>query len=250
MWTRDLLKTRAKEVLRIRYWTVFLGCFIAGILGGVSGGGSSSGILSNSSNLINSSLGNIPTRIAVTVSVVFFIVALMAFVISLVLTIFVGNVITVGLRRFAMEARTSSPGLNVIFWGFWGGRYMKIVKTMFFYTLHIALWTMLFIVPGIIRGYQYYFVPYILPENPDIDSYKILEMSNQMTNGDKGGIFGLNLSFIGWNLLGMLTCCIGSIFLTPYVVSTDAELYAVVRERSIYNHMADTEALTGFSTTL
>ena len=240
MWNRKLLKERAKDILRIRYWTVFLGCLIAGLLGG---GSSSLFSFFPSSWNSSSSFGNKSPELAV----ILLVIILFAVVFSFAFTIFVGNVITVGLRRYVMESRQAKPTLNVLFWGFQNGRYLKIVKTMCFYTLSIFLWTLLFIVPGIIKSYQYYYVPYLIADNPDIGSKRIFELSKQMTNGEKGKIFVLNLSFIGWYILGILTCCIGLLFLTPYTMATDAELYAFVRTRSIKINITESGELKGFA---
>lgn len=84
--------------------------------------------------------------------------------------------------------------------------YLNIVKTQFLRSLFTVLWTLLLIVPGIVKSYEYRMIPYILAENPSISSKRAFELSKKMTDGEKMNIFVLDLSFIGWSLLGLLAC--------------------------------------------
>ena len=95
----------------------------------------------------------------------------------------------------------------------------------------VFLWSLLFIIPGIIKSYEYCMIPYILAENPEIEMDRAFEISRKMTKGEKWKIFVLGLSFIGWYLLGLLCCCVGTIFVDPYSEATYAELYQVMRDR-------------------
>lgn len=107
------------------------------------------------------------------------------------------------------------------------GHYGNVVKTMFFYDLYIALWSLLLVVPGIIKSYEYRMVPYILAENPGMDSKQVFEISKRMMNGQKMETFILDLSFIGWTLVAGITCGIAGVFyVAPYVNATNTELYA------------------------
>ena len=96
---------------------------------------------------------------------------------------------------------------------------------MFLRTLYLFLWSLLFVIPGIVMGYAYQMVPYILAENPGMESKEALARSRAMTEGHKWNMFVLDLSFLGWAFLGLLTFGIGILFLMPYVLSTRAELY-------------------------
>ena len=82
--------------------------------------------------------------------------------------------------------------------GFRSGHYGNIVLTMFLRDLYIVLWTLLFIVPGIVKSYEYMMVPYILAENPGMDQKEVFQISREMMNGQKWNAFVLDLSFIGW----------------------------------------------------
>ncbi|MCL1916851.1 MAG: DUF975 family protein [Peptococcaceae bacterium] len=245
MWSREFLKTHAKGVLRKHYWMVFLACFIFTIISGV--GGSISSVFSNAASLVTSGYSVYEGQFLITLGVTMLVVAFITILIGYALKIFVLNLIEVGLCRYLMETRLEKVDLGTLFWAFREGRYMKVVKTMFFYDLHIFLWSLLFIIPGIVKYYQYRYVPYILAENPDIDTRRVLDLSRTMTHGEKGSIFVLDLSFLGWGILGCIACCgIGIYFLVPYMEATYAELYAFVRERSLDQNIADSNELKGF----
>jgi len=246
MWTRDMLKTRAKEVLKKKYWMIFLATLILSAAGGSSGSlGSLSGSFSSASSG-NMRLMMDDPAVALAMLAVILVVFVIAFAVTFALRAFVTNVFLVGFRRYMMEARQGKTDLSTLFWAFCNGRYMKVVKTMFINDLHIALWSLLFVIPGIVKSYEYYYVSYILAENPDLPTDRVLELSKRMTDNEKGEIFVLGLSFIGWYILGYCACCIGVMFVPPYVFATDAELYAFVRDRSLYQNITTTDELRGF----
>lgn len=101
---------------------------------------------------------------------------------------------------------------------------------MFFYQIKIVLWTLCFIVPGIIKAYEYCMVPYILAEHPEMESAAVFERSRMLTQNNKMNIFVLEISFIGWLFLGMMCCGIGVIFVSPYIDITMTHLYLKLKE--------------------
>ena len=78
-----------------------------------------------------------------------------------------------------------------------------------------------------------YMVPYLAAEYPDMDRKEVFRLSRQMMAGNKFATWVLELSFIGWYLLGLLACCIGGIFVNPYYEATMAELYLKLREERL-----------------
>lgn len=110
--------------------------------------------------------------------------------------------------------------------------FIKFKETTVLYILmflKILLWTLLLIIPGIIAGIKYSQAFYILNENPDMNPNDILKKSSQMMEGHKMRFFVLQLSFIGWGILAMLTFGIGFLWLTPYIVTTMANFYEEVK---------------------
>lgn len=172
---------------------------------------------------------------------------------SLLAACFLAYPISIGQNRYFLNARENPDKFNDLFFGF-KKNYLKNVWTGFTYQLYTSLWTLLFIVPGIIKGYEYSMIPYILAENPEISRKDAYKMSKTLTNGYKGELFVLNLSFIGWYLLvilaAVLTCGIGAIsgiFLAPYVQATHAEAYTFLKARAIENGKIEAAALPGFA---
>ena len=123
------------------------------------------------------------------------------------------------------------------------GNYWGIVKSMFLRGLFTFLWSLLLIIPGIIKSYAYRMVPYIMADNPQMEATDAITLSRKMMDGEKWKAFVLDLSFIGWYLLGMLACGIGMLFVNPYYFSTAAQLYLVVRDKAINNNFCTPEML-------
>ena len=212
MWTRAELKENAKQLLRVNYWPAVVAALVYAIAAGSSGGGSAS-----SSNSGNYDSG---TAAAILIAV------LMVMIVSIVLKIFVFNPLAVGAIRFFANGKRGTAQLSDLGMVFKSGYYVNTVKVMFLRDLFVGLWTLLFIIPGIIKAYEYFFIPYLLSDNPGLDSDHAFARTKQMTDGQKMDIFVLDLSFIGWVILSVFTCGILAIFyVNPYILFTKAELY-------------------------
>ena len=98
--------------------------------------------------------------------------------------------------------------------------------------VYIFLWTLLLIIPGIIKAFSYAMTSYILKDNPEIKNNEAIEKSMQMMQGHKMDLFLLYLSFIGWAILSVLTLGIGFIFLTPYVNAAVSHFYEDLKEEA------------------
>jgi uncharacterized membrane protein len=86
-------------------------------------------------------------------------------------------------------------------------------------------------------------VPYILADNPDMKAGRAIQLSKEMTDGEKFDIFVLDLSFFGWFILGILLLGIGILFVQPYYDSTNAELYLKLREKALENNLTTNQEL-------
>jgi uncharacterized membrane protein len=102
-----------------------------------------------------------------------------------------------------------------------GGMLLMIVYTF--------LWTLLLIVPGIIKSFSYALVPYILTDKPELTAEEAINLSMKMMDGHKLDLFILSLSFIGWSILAIFTLCIGYLWLTPYIYTTMIAFYEDVK---------------------
>ena len=95
----------------------------------------------------------------------------------------------------------------------------------FLRTLFIVVWSLLFIIPGIVKGLSYAMTPFILEEHPEMTASQAIKASMQLMDGHKMDLFILGLSFIGWSLLACLTMGIGFLFLNPYMNAAYAAFY-------------------------
>ena len=110
----------------------------------------------------------------------------------------------------------------------------------------LAAWIVLvalLAVPAIIKFYSYRMTPWILADNPQIGHERALKLSIALTRGQKWQMFVLDLSFLGWWLLGLLACGIGVLFVYPYYLATLAELYARLRQNAVLGGLCTMEEL-------
>jgi len=262
MWTRAEIKTNAKEVLRKTYWTALIISLILSIAGAnysLSGNNNSNAGNSNTASYISYDIGNIQVtdqnisitlpgfsntkihmanplnplyRLGLSASLIYLsafwgILSLLYFL----LRIAIGYHLQVGgYKYFIHTANYREGSLRDLSTGFQGGHYWNIFKTMFLRDLFTFLWTLLFIIPGIIKKYAYTFVPYILADNPGIEPDRAIRISMDMTQGHKLDMFILNLSFLGWYILGIIAFGIGIAFVWPYENATYAQLYLILKQ--------------------
>ena len=109
------------------------------------------------------------------------------------------------------------------------GNYWHKVWGMLLMTVFIFLWSLLFIIPGIIKWFSYAMTPFILEENPELSASDAIHRSRMMMRGHKFDLFWLYLSFIGWFFLCILTAGIGFLWLAPYVDTSVAAFYEEVK---------------------
>ena len=98
--------------------------------------------------------------------------------------------------------------------------------------LFTALWSMLFVVPGIVKHYSYSMSFYVAADHPEYTWNQCMDESKRMTAGHKGELFVLDLSFIGWSLLCSLTLGILSIWIMPYMQQTDIGYFEAIKRMS------------------
>ena len=139
--------------------------------------------------------------------------------------LFIGSIVGIGYARFNLdlvdnvtEARFATLFSYMRFW-------KVAIITRIVRTLYIVLWTLLFIIPGIIASYNYALTDYILAENPELTTKEALELSKKMMYGHRFRLFCLEFSFIGWAFLCVLSLGIGLIWLMPYTEAAKAAFY-------------------------
>ena len=164
---------------------------------------------------------------------IFLIVFVVVLALAFALSSFLLNPIEMGCDRFFYRNLNENEEVakNVLF--AFDHNYINVVKTLFFRDLYICLWSLLFVIPGIVKAYEYRMIPYLLAENPGLTTKEAFAKSKAMMTGQKWRAFVLDLSFIGWELLSLLTCGILSVFyVSPYEHATNAALYEALRDKA------------------
>ncbi|MCR5836682.1 MAG: DUF975 family protein [Lachnospiraceae bacterium] len=155
------------------------------------------------------------------------VVVLIIIVISFALAAFLFNPLTVGGKKWVLLNRTTKPDIGVFGFAF-SNSYWNVVKVSFIRDIKIFLWTLLLIIPGIIKSYEYRMIPYLLAENPNMSSREAFEISRNLMTGNKWRAFVLDLSFILWGFLAALPVAglfVKIFWLNPYVELTSGEFY-------------------------
>lgn len=249
MWTRKELKTRGREAMKRNYWKSVLAAMVLSlIMGGSYAGnfsngfsngfnsGMNSGSVSPSVEMTNPGIMDVNpfSGLAIAIFVASFLTMfLVLFAIGCVIDIFVVNPIELGVARFFYKNQQKNADARELFFGFDHG-YKNLVNILFFRDLYITLWSLLFVIPGIVKAYEYRMVPYLLAENPEMDKQTAFAKSKEMMQGQKWRAFVLDLSFLGWDILGAFTMGVVSIFfVAPYKANTKAALYEALKMNSI-----------------
>ena len=221
MFVRSELKQQAKDLMKDHFPQMFLVCLIAGLFTG---------------ELINIDINfdsqmiqvNFAQYYSFTLTVLSIGLLILAFAASIAVSAFLIKPLYNGLRRY-FRNMTSKSGRVEDLLGAFSGNYMHNVKVLFARDLNIFIYTLLLIIPGIIKTYEYAFVDYILKDQPDITADEALALSSRMTDGLKWDMFILDLSFILWALLAValsvFTLGLSGIALNVYTNQTHAQLY-------------------------
>lgn len=206
---RKTLKQYAKEKIKNNFWTAYIVGLIPSLIG------FSSGIFEvifkkpeYASNFADDG------SFLVTI-----FVSLLSILISyLTLSFFMKN------SKEKAELKDMVDGLTT-------NRYFDFVKVNFIVWVKTFLWTLLFIVPGIIKGLEYAFVPYIKMDHPEYTTDECFAYSKEITDGRKSDIFILQLSFLGWFILSTLTFGLVLPFTAAYQNQALADLYYDISEK-------------------
>ena len=243
MWNRIDLKISGKACFKSKYW---LYVAVSVLLTIALGGRIFNGVFNVDSLDAHESFYYDYNRFRLLGFIIPTIVGSLG-ILSIAFKILVANPYEVGACRFFAESRiNASTDFTAVKAGF-SKRYGNIILTQFLKNLYIALLSLLFVIPGIVRALGYFAVPYILAENPELDHNRALSLSRQMTMGFKGSIFGTMFSFIGWYILSGITAgIVGVFYVFPYVNATRAEMYAFLRENALRNGIATIGELPGF----
>ena len=164
------------------------------------------------------------------------IIALALGIVYFILASFVG----VGYAKFNLDlVDKKDTGFNTLFAYF--SNWKTTAITSLLKTVYVLLWTLLFIIPGIVASYSYAMTNYILAETPELTASEALKKSKELMSGNRWRLFCLHFSFIGWDILAGITFTIGYLWLNPYKQAAVAAFY---REISCSEIIAEVEEVT------
>ena len=220
------LRKKAWESLKGKYWMAFAVIIVTGLIASVGNAFVSFG------QQLGEVIGMVdPAEMDSTMAVgalVLSVVVMVSAIIGALFSIFVTNAITVGVSNYFIKNTYSKPSFGDAFSGF-KVKYGRNIGTLLLAGIKTVLWTLLFIIPGIIKSYEYAIIPYILADDPEISSKDAFKKAKEMMKGNKWRLFKLELSFFGWFILCVLTVGMGTFFLIPYVNAANAEFYAELK---------------------
>lgn len=263
-YTRAELKARGKAVMKRRYWvyvlTALILAFATGSFGGFTASTGSRTFTFHTNGTYEGGFHfgkgefalprefdfNAPSfgmpdfrapefspvnAILLSTFIFMMVLILIAALVAVAFDVFLLKPLEVGSERIFICGRVEDPKIDMI-GGAFSENYKNVVFTQFLRGLYIFLWSLLLIVPGIVKSYEYRMIPYILAENPDIDHREAFRLSRAMMDGQKWNAFIFDLSFIGWELLAVLTLGILDIFyVNPYRFAANTELYIALRDQ-------------------
>lgn len=224
------LREKAWNSLKGKYWLAFIVVLILGIFSSTG-----TGLVTFSQNMAEVVDMVDPSEMDSTMQLGAIIIIAAAAVlcfIGMLIRIFVGYAATVGLSHYFIKNTDSKPAFADAFSGF-KVKYRRNLGTLLLVDIKSVLWGFLFIIPGIIKSYEYAIIPYILADDAEISSRDAFKKAREMMKGNKWRLFKLNLSFIGWGILCIMTFGVGTFFLMPYTNAANAEFYVELKNRQI-----------------
>lgn len=165
---------------------------------------------------LNSDIGAFLVGSAIYITIAAIVMAVVYFVL--------GSIISVGYSRFNLDlVDRGEPGFETLFGYFPYWKTTAVSKLL--QSVYVLLWSLLFIIPGIVATYSYAMTEFILAENPDLTASEAITKSKEMMSGNRWRLFCLHFSFIGWDILSSLTLGIGNLWLRPYKQAANAAFY-------------------------
>ena len=227
-----VIKSNARDFIRGRLWMFWSVLLVVGIIESLANSLPQwifGDRLSNLSDIIAGNPDNIPKEISSSVFGWYYVLNVLITIVLIPLNIGVAQ------NVLAWSRGEDVNKWKVLFGGFNSAKiFFKQVGVVVLNTILCALWTILLVVPGIIKGLAYSMYPYVLRDEPDLSVWQTLKKSEAIMKGYKGKLFLMYLSFVGWFILGAFTFGILYIWLTPYVMTSTVKFYDDVR-RAYYN---------------
>ena len=219
------LRRRARENLRGKWGIAVGAAFVAALFGALV---TSSGGVSFTQNLDEELLYELPEVVIQIIALVASVGGVLGFA-----SFILGGTVQLGYCKFLLSQHDGQPhSLSDLFSQF--ERFGTGFAQAFLRGLYVFFWSLLFVIPGIVKSFSYAMTPFLLAEYPELTANQAITLSRKIMNGHKLDLFFLGLTFIGWSLLNILTLGIGSLWLNPYMNATWAAFYRQLQEETKY----------------
>ena len=234
----------ARNALTNKWFIAVAVGLVASILGGISGGGPEFKVnidgsnISMNFNVAGQTIKSIGTNGGVDSEVGAFILASLPIIIiaslfAAVIYFVLGSFIGVGYAKFNLNlVDKKNAAFETLFEYFSYWKTTTIARLL--RALYVFLWSLLFIIPGIVAGFSYAMTDYILAEDPELTADEAISQSKSIMMGNKWRFFCLQFSFIGWDILATLAFGVGHLWLTPYKQAAYAAFYREVSGTEFY----------------
>ena len=234
----------ARNALTNKWFIAVAVGLVASILGGISGGGPEFKVnidgsnISMNFNVAGQTIKSIGTNGGVDSEVGAFILASLPIIIiaslfAAVIYFALGSFIGVGYAKFNLNlVDKKNAAFETLFEYFSHWKTTTIARLL--RALYVFLWSLLFIIPGIVAGFSYAMTDYILAEDPELTADEAISQSKSIMMGNKWRFFCLQFSFIGWDILATIAFGVGHLWLTPYKQAAYAAFYREVSGTEFY----------------
>lgn len=222
------LRVKAWNSLKGKFWMAFFVVLVLGFLSSIG-----TGVMTCSQNMMEIVEMVDPSEMDSTMELGAAVISAAASVIGIVgmlISLFVGNAATVSLSGYFIKNTDSKPSFADAFSGF-KVKYFRNIGTLLLTGIKLLFWSLLLVIPAIVKSYEYAIIPYILADDAEISSKDAFKKAKEMMKGNKMRLFKLNLSFIGWFILCVLTCGAGTFFVIPYICAANAEFYVELKNK-------------------
>lgn len=274
IWTIRDLKKKARKLLKNCYWPAVAVCLLTTMLTGWIGSAgigigriqaeNASGLemseqrmrelkddLKDRNPIAEYKISIVQKQLNLLVFVFAVTASIVIVVLGLLVIFCIGNPVKVSSKRFFMCNRKRTANIGMILYVFRNHYTMHVTAAMFYRTVSIIGHGLLLIVPGIIKHYEYSLIPYILAENPTMQYKRAAQLSTKMSEGQKMAMLKMDLSFLFWEIAGIFSLGLVSVFYTmPYREFAKAGLYEVLRQNALADGVCDSTELPGFETNL
>ena len=240
----------ARNALTNKWFIAVAVGLVASILGGISGGGPEFKVnidgsnISMNFNVAGQTIKSIGTNGGVDSEVGAFILASLPIIIiaslfAAVIYFVLGSFIGVGYAKFNLNlVDKKNAAFETLFEYFSHWKTTTIARLL--RALYVFLWSLLFIIPGIVAGFSYAMTDYILAEDPELTADEAISQSKSIMMGNRWRFFCLQFSFVGWDILATLVFGIGHLWLTPYKQAAYAAFYREVSGTEVYENEFET----------